>query len=153
MHESEKWKWSRSVVSDSLWPHGLQPTRLLHPWEFPGEGTGVGCHRLLWFFMLEDEKGRYAPLRFFRGIFFFLAQTTGCNSIHLGRQREHWDWSWMDLDLGPILPLTSLQPGISCLGSLSLSFLIYEMEIMIPPCFEKQDDVCGNSCWYSSLLS
>ena len=31
MHESEKWKWSRSVVSDSLWPHGLQPTRLLHP--------------------------------------------------------------------------------------------------------------------------
>ena len=26
MHESEKWKWSRSVVSNSLWPHGLQPT-------------------------------------------------------------------------------------------------------------------------------
>ena len=24
MHESEKWKWSRSVVSDSSWPHGLQ---------------------------------------------------------------------------------------------------------------------------------
>ena len=36
MHESEKWKWSRSVVSDSSWPHGLQPTRLLHPWDFPG---------------------------------------------------------------------------------------------------------------------
>ena len=35
MHESKKWKWSRSVVSDSLWPHGLQPTRLLHPWDFP----------------------------------------------------------------------------------------------------------------------
>ena len=26
MHESEKWKWSRSVVSDSSWTHGLQPT-------------------------------------------------------------------------------------------------------------------------------
>ena len=25
---------SRSVVSDSLWPHGLQPTRLLCPWGF-----------------------------------------------------------------------------------------------------------------------
>ena len=48
MHESEKWKWSRSVVSDSLWPHGLQPTRLLHPWDFPGKSTGVGCHCLLW---------------------------------------------------------------------------------------------------------
>ena len=34
-HESEKWKWSRSVVSDSS-QHGLQPPRLLHPWDFPG---------------------------------------------------------------------------------------------------------------------
>ena len=34
VHESEKWKWSRSVVSDSWWPHGLQPTRLLRPWDF-----------------------------------------------------------------------------------------------------------------------
>ena len=44
MHESEKWKWSRSVVSDSSRPHGLQPTRPLHPWDFPGKGTRVGCH-------------------------------------------------------------------------------------------------------------
>ena len=47
MQESEKWKWSHSVVSDSLRPHGPQPTRLLHPWDFPGKSTGVGCHRLL----------------------------------------------------------------------------------------------------------
>ena len=47
MHKSEKWKWSRSVMSDSSWPHGLQPTRLLHPWDFPGKSTGVGCHFLL----------------------------------------------------------------------------------------------------------
>ena len=37
MHESEKWKWSRSVASDSLRPHGLQPTRPLRPWDFPGK--------------------------------------------------------------------------------------------------------------------
>ena len=42
-----KWKWSCSVVSDSLQPHGLQPTRLLRPWDFPGKSTGVGCHCLL----------------------------------------------------------------------------------------------------------
>ena len=30
-----------------LWPHGLQPTRLLYPWNFPGKNTGVGCHFLL----------------------------------------------------------------------------------------------------------
>ena len=27
--------------------HGLQPTRLLHPWDFLGKSTGVGCHCLL----------------------------------------------------------------------------------------------------------
>ena len=47
MHESEKWKGSRSVVSNSLRPHGLQPTRLLCPWDFPGRSIGVGCHCLL----------------------------------------------------------------------------------------------------------
>ena len=45
MQESEKWKWSRSVVSDSSRPQGLQPTRLLCLWDFPGKSTGVGCHR------------------------------------------------------------------------------------------------------------
>ena len=47
MHEREKWTGSRSVVSDSSRPHGLQPTRLLRPWAFPGKSTGVGCHCLL----------------------------------------------------------------------------------------------------------
>ena len=47
MHESEKRKWSRSVVSNSSRSHGLQPTRLLRPWDFPGKSTGVGCHFLL----------------------------------------------------------------------------------------------------------
>ena len=36
-----------SVVSDSLQPYGLQPTRLLCPWDSPGKHTGVGCHALL----------------------------------------------------------------------------------------------------------
>ena len=39
MHESEKWKWSHSVMSDSSRPHGLQPTSLLPPWDFPGKST------------------------------------------------------------------------------------------------------------------
>ena len=40
-------KRSRSVVSDSLRPCGLQPTRLLHPWDSSGKNTGVGSHFLL----------------------------------------------------------------------------------------------------------
>ena len=30
-----------------MWPHRWQPTRLSHPWDFPGKSTGVGCHCLL----------------------------------------------------------------------------------------------------------
>ena len=35
---------SRSVMSDSLQPHGLKPNRLLCPWNFPGKNTGMGSH-------------------------------------------------------------------------------------------------------------
>ena len=56
MHESEKWKWNRSVVLDPQRPHGLQPSRLLHPWDFPGKSTGVGCHCLLCAFVYLDVK-------------------------------------------------------------------------------------------------
>ena len=38
---------SRSVISDSLRSHGLQPSRLLCQWDSPGKCTGVGCHALL----------------------------------------------------------------------------------------------------------
>ena len=36
-----------SGVSNSLWPPGLWPTRLLCPWDSPGRNAGVGCHFLL----------------------------------------------------------------------------------------------------------
>ena len=36
-----------SVMSDSVRPHRRQPTRLLHPLDFPGKSTGMGCHFLL----------------------------------------------------------------------------------------------------------
>ena len=54
MHESEKWKLSRSVVSDPQRPNGLQPSRLFRPWDFPGKSTGVGCHCLLRAYLLAD---------------------------------------------------------------------------------------------------
>ena len=54
VHESEKWKGSCSVVSYSSRPHGLQPTRLLRPWDFPGKSTGVGCHCLLWLCAIDE---------------------------------------------------------------------------------------------------
>ena len=36
-----------SVVSDSFRPRGMQPTRFLCPWNFPGKNNEVSCHFLL----------------------------------------------------------------------------------------------------------
>ena len=56
METKPSWGWrshctycvlSHAVVSNSLPPHGLQSTRLLCPWNFPGKNTHVGCHSLL----------------------------------------------------------------------------------------------------------
>ena len=36
-----------SVMFNSMQPHGLQPARLLCPWNFQGKNNAVGCHFLL----------------------------------------------------------------------------------------------------------
>ena len=38
-----------------MWPHRLQPTRLLCPWDSPGMSTGVGCHFLLQCMKVRSE--------------------------------------------------------------------------------------------------
>ena len=43
-------------MSDSVQPHGLQPSRLLRPWDSPGKNTGVGCHCLLQCMKVESES-------------------------------------------------------------------------------------------------
>ena len=44
-----KVKESESEVAQSCLTlcHAKEPTRLLHPWDFPGNNTGVGRHFLL----------------------------------------------------------------------------------------------------------
>ena len=37
-------------------PHRWQPTRLPHPWDSPGENTGVGCHFLLQCMKVRSER-------------------------------------------------------------------------------------------------
>ena len=46
---SNAWKWKVKSESEVAQPcptrrYGLQPARLLCPWDFPGKSTGVGCH-------------------------------------------------------------------------------------------------------------
>ena len=57
-----------AAASDSLWPRGLQSTRLLHPWDPPGKNTGEGFH---------------APLH---GI--FLTQGSNTHLLHLPHHRH-----------------------------------------------------------------
>ena len=43
-------------MSDSVWPHRRQPTRLPHPWDSPGKNTGVCCHFLLQCVKVKSES-------------------------------------------------------------------------------------------------
>jgi hypothetical protein len=48
---------SRSVVSDSLRPHGLYS-----PWNFPGKNTRVGSHSLLQGIFLTQDQTRVSSI-------------------------------------------------------------------------------------------
>ena len=43
-------------MSDSVRPHGRQPSRLRRPWDSPGENTGVGHHFLLQCMKVKSES-------------------------------------------------------------------------------------------------
>ena len=43
-------------MSDSVWPHRWQPTRLPRPWDSPGKNTGVGCQFLLQCMKVKSES-------------------------------------------------------------------------------------------------
>ena len=40
-------------------PHGLQPSSLLCPWDFPGKNTAVGCHFLFQGIFLTQRSNRH----------------------------------------------------------------------------------------------
>ena len=48
----------RWVVSNSLWPHGLEPASLFCPWDFPDKNTEVGCHFFLQGIFLTHKSNR-----------------------------------------------------------------------------------------------
>ena len=48
--------WVASVVSNSVWLHRQEPTRLPCSWDSPGKNTGVGCHFLLQCLKVKSES-------------------------------------------------------------------------------------------------
>ena len=51
-------------ISDFLRPHGLQPSRLLCPWDSSGKNTREGCHALLQgIFLTQESNPHFLPCR------------------------------------------------------------------------------------------
>ena len=92
---------SCSVVSNSLRPRGLQPARLLCPWDSPGKNTGVGCHALLQRIVptqgsnshLLHWQGDSLPLSYLGGLCVFDTQ----GLIKLIILQLHLEWNWLFL--------------------------------------------------------
>ena len=81
-------------MSNSVRPHGRQPTRLPRPWDSPGKSTGVGCHFLLQCMKVKSESEvaqSYQTLRdpmdyslpgsFIHGIFLGKSTGVGCHRL------------------------------------------------------------------------
>ena len=100
---------SHSVFSDSLRPHGLQPTRLLCPWNFPGNNARVGCH-----FLSQDKYGRITAPRKTQRVngkqarcpnqFHEISYTFQNLPRNLARIRKALNWQAGRLDLSISLP-------------------------------------------------
>ena len=88
----------RLVVSDSLWPHGLQPTRLLCPWNFPGKSFEVGCHSLPQ--KISPAQGLNPGILHCRQILYHCATWNSVNSIELPfwleQENPTMDTVWLD---------------------------------------------------------
>ena len=70
------------VLADSLQPHGLQPTRLLCPWGFPGKDTGVVCCFLLQ--GIFPTQGLNLGLLNCKQILYWLGYQGSCSIYSLG---------------------------------------------------------------------
>ena len=128
-----------SVTSDPLWTYGLQPARLLCPWDYPGKNNGVGCHFL------------------FQGI--FLTQWANCisckspalqaKSLPLSRQASNiftdcsiWVW-WLE-------PVLVVEWNI-VLFSICKTFSGFNWSCLIIVVIELSTILCGNYSSSSSL--
>ena len=77
-----------SVMSNFLWPHGIQPARLLCPWDSPGKDTGVDCHFLLQGIFLTQGLST-GPLCLLAGRFFTTSTTwEACQNPYIQSNHE-----------------------------------------------------------------
>ena len=94
---------SCSVLYNSLRSFGLEPTRLLRPWDFSGKNTGVGCHFLLqWIFLIQGLNPHLLCFLNCRWILYPLScGGSSEQEIKMDRllKEAAW-WDWYDKDEG-----------------------------------------------------
>ena len=92
-----KVKSEREVAQSCLTqrPHGLQPTRLLRPWDFPGKSTGVGCHCLLCIYMLL-----YIKIANQQGLLYSTGNSTQYSVMtYMGKESgKEWIYVYIQMD-------------------------------------------------------
>ena len=72
---------SRSVVSNSLQPHGLWLTGLLCPWDSLGKNTGLNCYSLLQKSLTNSNEGWTLRTSLHRSSQSYLKNTCICSGI------------------------------------------------------------------------
>ena len=100
---------SHSVVSDSMWRHGLYPARLFCPRNSPGKNTGVGSHVLLQ--GIFPTQGLNLGLPHCRQILYCLSQQESPASPIWGTKYISIEWNSIILFISHLL-LASDSVGI-----------------------------------------
>ena len=99
----------------TLQPHRWQPARLPHPWDSPGENTGVGCYFLLQCIKVKVKVKSLSRVQLFVTPWTAAYQATP--SMGFSRE-EHWSG----------VPLPSLKNSLShCYSNLYIRGVIYRV--------------------------
>ena len=76
-------------MSDSMWPYGQQPTRLLCPQDSLGKNTGVGCHFLLQASQLGREICKWMSFPW------IVEGVRDGERLFCKEKAQSWLWSWL----------------------------------------------------------
>ena len=128
-------------MSDCVWPHRRQLTRLPRPWDSPGKNTGVGCHFLLQHMKVksESEVAQSCPT---------LCNPVDCSlpgsSIHGIFQARVLEWG--------AIAFSDRNPRVIKLGHLSLFCQIHYIWGKKKSLFLLIPDYYSNSFWKKMYL-
>jgi len=128
-------------------PWTIKPIRLLHPWNFPGRSTGVGCHFLLQ--GIFPTQGSNPGLPRCRQMIYHLSHQGSPGAKHSFKSHGKHIVFFLPFSLSPFLPFSLFVPS-SILSFLSvflvLSFHIYDSlssssfnKLFFPLFWDKQE--------------